>query len=66
MKLTESTKLELESLFKSEVHDRASEIDESNEEDWFSLTLGWAIAKGLSPEDSHDFALYIRYDTDLG
>lgn len=52
--------------FKTEVSDRAEEVDESNNEDWFSLTIGWGIAKGLEPEASHMFAIYIRYHTDLG
>lgn len=56
----------LSTLFKSEVTDKASEIDPSSEQDWFSLTLGWALAKGLSVDDAHDFALHIRYNTELG
>ena len=52
--------------FKTEVSDRAEEVDESNSEDWFSLTIGWAIGKGLEPEPAHMFAIYIRYHTDLG
>lgn len=58
--------VELIEQFKTEVSDRASEIDDSDSEDWFSLTIGWAIGKGLSPEESHMFAIYIRYHTDLG
>lgn len=57
---------ELIDQFKIECHDRASEIDEANDQDWLSLTLGWAIAKGLSPSDAWDFALHIRYETELG
>lgn len=57
---------ELIKLFKTECHDRAGEIDPENERDWYCLTLGWAIAKGLSPSDAYDFALHIRYKTDLG
>ncbi len=57
---------ELIELFKTECHDRASQVDPDNSHDWHSLTLGWAIAKGLSPDDAHDFARYIRYDTELG
>jgi len=53
-------------LFKAEIHNRASDVDPSNCQDWFSLTLGWAIAKGLDPSAAHEFASYIRYDTDLG
>jgi hypothetical protein len=50
--------------FKVEVHDKSDEIDP--DQDWFSLTLGWALAKGCSPEDANDFAMQIRYRTDLG
>jgi hypothetical protein len=57
---------ELIELFKTECHDRASQIDPDNSQDWKSLTLGWAIAKGLSPDDAWDFALHIRYKTELG
>lgn len=57
---------DLIALFKTEVHDRAGEIDPDSRRDWFSLTLGWAIAKGLSPDDALLFALRIRYKTDLG
>lgn len=53
-------------LFKNEVADRAAKIDPSSEQDWFSLTLGWAIAKGLTPDESHAFAIHIRYHTTLG
>lgn len=56
----------LEALFKTEVDDKATEVDPSNSQDWFSITLGWAIAKGLSPEDAHEFAIHIRYNTKLG
>jgi len=56
----------LQAKFKSEVSDRAAEIDPSDEQDWFSLTLGWAIANGLSPDEAHSFASHIRYHTDLG
>jgi len=52
-------------VFKAEIHDRASEIDPSSEQDWFSITLGWAIAKGLTPDEAHAFALHVRYKTDL-
>jgi len=57
---------ELIPLFKTECHYCSEEIDEYNEEDWRSLTIGWAIAKGLSPKEARDFARHIRYDTELG
>ena len=53
-------------MFKAECHDRATEIDPYSEEVWSSLTLGWAIAKGVSPDDARDFAIHIRYHTELG
>lgn len=57
---------DLKITFKKEVSDEASTIDPSQEQDWYSITLGWAIAKGLSFEDAHEFARHIRYETDLG
>ena len=56
----------LTQLFKSEVSALSKEIDPNSSQDWYSLTIGWAIAKGLSPDDSHDFANHIRYHTSLG
>ncbi len=53
-------------MFKTECHDRGKKIDKDNEQDWLSLTYGWAIAKGMSIGKAYDFALYIRYHTDLG
>lgn len=52
--------------FKTEVNDKASEIDPHDEYCWSSLTAGWALANGLSPDDANEFASYIRYNTDLG
>ena len=56
---------ELVALFKKEVHDKARHIDPNNSEDWFSMTIGWAIAKGLSPARARTFACRVRYKTDL-
>ena len=56
----------LKNLFKKEVDNRSGEIDPDNEYCWLSLTIGWAVAKGLSPEDAQRFGSYIRYQTDLG
>lgn len=52
--------------FKVEVSDKANAIDPSQEEDWKSLTLGWALGKGLDPQTAMEFAIHIRYQTDLG
>ena len=64
--MDERTKETWTALFKKEVNDRAKDVDPGNDQDWFSLTLGWAIGKGLSPDEAHDFARYIRYETPLG
>lgn len=53
-------------IFKTEVHDRAKQVDPSEEQDWYSLTLGWALAKGMDPDEANEFAMYIRYNTNLG
>ena len=52
--------------FEKEVHLKATEVDPNFSQDWFSLTLGWGIAKGLKPSEAHSFAVHIRYHTDLG
>lgn len=53
---------ELYELFKSEIINRANEIDPSSEQDWFSLSLGWAIGKGYSPKEAWEFSIYARYN----
>lgn len=52
--------------FTDEVHYRALQIDPDSNEDWQSITIGWAIAKGLNPADAVEFASYLRYHTDQG
>jgi hypothetical protein len=52
--------------FQTQVSDRAHEVDPNDEEDWFSLTLGWAIGRGLKLEEAHAFASYIYHQTNLG
>jgi len=56
----------LMSQFKTEMTDRATLVDTSNELDWYSLTVGWAVAKGLSPDEARSFSTHVRYETDLG
>ena len=52
--------------FGVEVHVRARQIDINEEYDWWALTYGWAIAKGLTPRKANFFATFIRYNTNLG
>lgn len=51
--------------FKDEVLFRKNRIDPKNSEDWYSLALGWAIAKGVPPEEAHIFARIIKYYTQI-
>lgn len=51
--------------FHKEVQKRAKDIDPSSEQDWYSLTLGWAIAKGMTPGLANAFACFVRYQTSL-
>lgn len=64
--LSDARRDELVAAFALEVHAHAGEVDPENEQDWYSLTLGWALGKGVSPAGAHEIALYIRYRTDLG
>jgi hypothetical protein len=52
--------------FKVEVSDRAKEVDPENDHHWLALTVGWGIGKGMTPDQANDFALHVRYHTDLG
>ena len=49
--------------FKEDIWDRCDSIDPDSEYNWKSLTLGWALAKGMTPETAAEFARYIRYNT---
>lgn len=51
--------------FKHEVIQRKNRVDPNNSEDWYSLALGWAIAKSMPPEEAHNFAKLIRYYSEL-
>lgn len=55
-----------ETFWKEEVFDRNAEVDPGKEQDWFSLCLGWALGKGMSLDEAHNFAIHIRYHTNLG
>ena len=52
--------------FELQVVTKSSEIDPEGDLDWFSLTVGWALANTMTPDDAHEFARFIRYYTDIG
>lgn len=47
--------------FKVEVCNHYTEIDPDNEEDWYSLSIGYFLAKGLSVKESRITASKVRY-----
>lgn len=49
-------------VFKKQVCDRDDDIDPNDDQDWYSLSIGWALAKGLEPQDAYQFAEWMRYE----
>ena len=64
--MTKTRRQQLGSAFRTSYHNRSGEIDPGQKEDWYSLTLGRALGKGLPPVEAIEFARYIRYQTDMG
>lgn len=50
-----------EQKFKDEICSRAEEIDPDKELDWYAMSIGWALANGLSIDDAAEFASKVRY-----
>lgn len=57
---------ELVELYRKECHLRKLSFDLDDSLDWFSLTVGWAIARGLEPKEAWNFAIHIRYEAEMG
>ncbi|KKM71653.1 hypothetical protein LCGC14_1428520 [marine sediment metagenome] len=55
-----------ETWFKYDVHDKANEIDPNDEHLWSSLTLGWALGRGMNPKKAVAFSRHIRHHTRFG
>jgi hypothetical protein len=51
--------------FNKEVSSKGKKIDPYSERCWLSLTIGWALANGMTPNDADEFARFVRYHTDL-
>lgn len=47
--------------FRREVCERASDIDPAGEQDWYSMSLGFFVACGLSIEEATRCADEVRY-----
>lgn len=58
------TNQELEHLnsFRQDCCEHSAEIDPSDEQDWFSLSIGYFIAKGMPIMRAYELALHARYD----
>jgi hypothetical protein len=52
--------------FRSDVYRRAAEVDPSSELDWYALQVGFALGRGLSAADAHEFARVMRYQLNDG
>lgn len=52
---------ELLEAFKNEVCEKAKEVDPDSSQDWYSLSIGFFVAKGASPEVAHHLATTARY-----
>lgn len=48
--------------FKKEVCDRSKIVDPEEERDWYDLSFGYFLSKGLSVEDATTLACVVRYD----
>jgi hypothetical protein len=48
--------------FKTDVCDKSKEIDPGEEYDWFGISYGYFIAKGLSIDHAHKLSIIARYD----
>lgn len=55
----------LQATLATEIIARTAEIDPEGIEDWGSLIIGWALSKGLTPNEAKSFSWHIRYHTDL-
>ena len=52
--------------YRTDIDAKAKEIDPIDEADWWSLTMGWALGRGLGPEGARTFADFVRYHTPMG
>lgn len=53
--------LEAVAAFRTEVCARSVEIDPSEERDWYELSIGWFLGRGLAFEAAEEMALFVRY-----
>lgn len=47
--------------FMNEIYTMGADIDATDDLDWFSLTVGWALALGVKPEEAYEVASHVRY-----
>jgi len=51
--------------YRAEVYDKANFIDPDDEHCWVSLTVGWALGKGLEFVEANDFAIQVVYHVEF-
>jgi len=52
---------ELLEKFRKEICERSKEIDEDSQQDWYSLSLGFFLACGATPQQAHELSIEVRY-----
>jgi len=48
--------------FKREVCERRDDVDPDEEQDWFSLSLGFFLALGIDADRAYSLSTWVRYD----
>lgn len=54
-----------EPLFEREVFSHLKQLDPNNAMDILSLVTGWGLAQGMTPKLAKEFAMYIKYHSDM-
>lgn len=55
------TKEEVKEAFRKEVCEKWQEVDLDSRLDWYDLSIGFFLAKGLNIKEAHELASEVRY-----
>lgn len=48
--------------FKANICQKWKEVDPGSDRDWYCMSYGWGLGKGLTADQAAAFAVYVRYD----
>lgn len=48
--------------FRVEIRGHAKEVDEDDERDWFCMSYGYFLGKGVCIDDAYALARHVRYN----